>query len=101
MTRREHLLVRLSEECSEVIKEVSKILIFGMDDIPPEKKLEPNSKRLTQEIVDVFALIDMLKEDGFPMEVLDSEESMETAMQQKRDKVEHYLEYSREKGLLR
>jgi len=32
MTREEHLLVITSEECPEVIKEVSKSLRFGLDD---------------------------------------------------------------------
>ena len=36
MNREEHLLTILSEECAEVIKDVSKALRFGLDDYPPD-----------------------------------------------------------------
>jgi len=32
MTRVEHLLIKLSEECNEIGKAVSKALLFGLDD---------------------------------------------------------------------
>ena len=98
MTRREHLLVCLSEECAEVIKEVTKILRFGLDDKPgislKGEPYEPNSVRLDNELNDVMAVVEMLKKDG-----LDIWFSSEKA-QAKWDKVEKYMKYAHEKGTL-
>ena len=93
MTRREHLLVCLAEECSEVIKEVTKILRFGLDDKQGEE-YEPNSVRLDNELNDIMAVVEMLKKDG-----LDIWFSSEKA-QAKWDKVEKYMKYAHEKGTL-
>jgi len=98
MTRREHLLVCLAEECSEVVKEVTKILRFGLDDGPIEslggKILEPNSVRLDNELNDVMAVVEMLKKDG--VDIWFSSEKART----KWDKVEKYMEYAHKKGTL-
>ena len=98
MTRREHLLVCLSEECAEVIKEVDKILRFGLNDSPIESLggniLEPNSVRLENEMNDVMAVVDMLRSEGIKI-MFTSEKA-----QAKKDKVEKYMKYSHEKGLL-
>ena len=97
MTRREHLLVCLSEECAEVIKEVDKILRFGLKDKPFAEggvDHEPNDIRLENELNDVMAVVDMLKNEG-----VDIWFSSEKA-QAKKEKVEHYMKYAHSKGLL-
>lgn len=96
LSRQEHLLICLAEECAEVQKEVSKILRFGLDDRPPSKLADvteqPNSARLSQEITDVQALIRMLIKEGFPIKINQRD------IIKKCQKVETYMKYAKEKG---
>jgi len=98
MTRQEHLLVCLAEECAEVQKEITKILRFGLNDKPIEslggKNLEPNSVRLHREVVDVLAVIDMLMDEGL-IEDVDVKD-----VEAKQERVEKYMKYAHEKGML-
>jgi hypothetical protein len=97
MTRREHLLICLAEECAEVQKEITKILRFGLKDKPfvaGGNNLEPNDVRLENELNDVMAVVDMLRSEG--IKVMFSSEKA----QAKKDKVEKYMKYSHSKGLL-
>ena len=98
LSREQHLLVCLSEECAEVQKEISKILRFGMSDKHISSlagnTLEPNSARLSQEIVDVQALIRMLIKEGTPIEI------RQRAIITKCKQVETYMKYAQEKGML-
>ena len=63
MTKIEHLLTCMSEECAEVIKEVSKALRFGLDDSHP---CEPgtNHVRIERELNDLYGTIELLAENG-------------------------------------
>ena len=99
MTRQEHLLICLAEECSEVQKEISKILRFGIEDAPFEsprsgKDLKPNRERLQNELTDVFAIIEMLDKEGIHTK-LDRR-----AIEAKITKVEYYIQYAKDKGLV-
>ena len=53
----------LSEECAEVIQIKSKIIRFGIDDFHPGNK-KTNRDSLVQELGDVLAIIDILKNNG-------------------------------------
>ena len=64
MNRTEHLLVILMEECSEVQKNASKALRFGLDDHAPDSNIS-NSQMITNEIGDLYAAIQMLFDDYF------------------------------------
>ena len=83
--KRGEALTILQEECAEVIYITSKIMRFGLHDIHPETKIE-NRKALNQEIGDVLALIDILKE----LEVVTDEEILEAKVK----KVEKLKIYS-------
>ena len=98
MNRQEHLLVVLSEECSEVIKDVSKALRFGLDDIKPNQtpNLElTNSDKITNELADVFAVVDMLVEEGIIFMPTQS------AITEKKYKVEHFIKYAINNGSIK
>ena len=55
MNKTEYLLVILSEECAELLKEISKALRFGLDDQEPERKLT-NREKIVNEFNDLFCL---------------------------------------------
>lgn len=63
MNRREHLLVVLAEECAEVAHRTAKVLRFGLDDVEPGKDLM-NAEQLCVELAHVFAMIQMLVDEG-------------------------------------
>jgi len=86
MNRREHLLVILGEECSEVHKEICKILRFGYD----------NDKwtRLQAEYNEILAMMEMLADEGIVVYEHDH------IKQAKKDKVEKYLLESKKLGTL-
>ncbi len=110
MTREQHLLVCLAEECSEVVKEATKILRFGLIEEGDElrhttlkgRAVEPNGPRLEQEIVDVLAVVDMLFQECEFFDILDAEnqDKMEIAIKAKQKKIEAYMEKAHEYGQL-
>lgn len=96
MTRTEHLLTILAEECAEVAQEVAKALRFGPTEIMPGQPLN-NAQRIKREFVDLLAVYGMLCREG----VLEAAAPMdEPAIAGKQERVESYLEFSRECGTL-
>ena len=93
MTELEHIFACLSEECGEVIQEVSKIHRFGVNDNHPKVGI-PNEERLSNEMNDLMGVVEMLKERGIKIEL------SATKMLEKKAKVEKYMEYARGKGTL-
>lgn len=89
MTRTEHLLVILAEECAEVAQRAIKAARFGLQEVQPDQELT-NLQRLVYELNDLAAMADMLEPSW-----MDSE-----AINTKILKVEHYLEYSASCGTL-
>ena len=62
MNVKEHLLTCLAEECSEVAKEVSKALRFGLNDkYPKDPDQRTNSQRIVDELNDLVAVVKMLE----------------------------------------
>ena len=96
MTREEHLLSILIEECAEVQQRATKALRFGMDD---PKGTEPgqnltNENRLYYEINDLLAAITLLGEER------QKQYSNFSLQQEKMQKVEKYLKLSQKIGTL-
>ncbi len=89
MNRTEHLLITLSEECSEVSQVACKALRFGLNDIGPGKQ-ENNIRSLERELADVIAVAEML---GLRIREEDKDAKMA--------KVKKYMEYSRKVGTLK
>lgn len=96
MNRTEHLLTILAEECNEVGQRVSKALRFGLNEVQPGQTRQ-NTDRLLEEILDLFAVVEMLQEEG----LIYIEPSIGTAaIDAKKAKVEKFLEYSKQCGTL-
>lgn len=94
MNRREHLLSCLAEECCEVGQRVSKALRFGLDEVQTGQELN-NAERIRAEYIDLLAVMRMLVDDGYIEPVTDADLP---AMEDKRAKVEKYIEYARQQG---
>ena len=64
MEHNENLLVVALEECSEVQKEISKALRFGIDNCPPDEPNITNGELILKEYYQLCAVMDMILEQG-------------------------------------
>ena len=94
MNKEQYLLIKLSEECSEVSQITSKSLRFGIGNIRPDS-VYTNSQKITQELADVMAAAMYLEEEG----VINMPGS--AMIQESRDKIDKYLEYSKLIGIVK
>jgi hypothetical protein len=93
VTRTEHLLVILMEECAEVQQRASKALRFGLSEVQPGQT-KTNAERLAGELADLQAAEIMLFRDGL-VGAMSGER-----ISAKREQVERFLRYSAECGTL-
>jgi NTP pyrophosphatase (non-canonical NTP hydrolase) len=94
MTREEHLLIILAEECNEVAQRAAKALRFKLTDPDGKEPNQPytNKDRLILEINDLLAVIEMVfGEQDIVSQMLKDD---------KKKKVEKYLELSKKLGTL-
>lgn len=98
LTKQEHLLVCLMEECGEVIQAASKALRFGLDDDHQSANPDIVSPRhyLRKELNDLFAVTGLLMNEGIlPAAWIDAE-----MVHAKREKLAGFMTYAREQGTL-
>lgn len=93
MTETEHLFTIVMEECCEIGQRASKAKRFGIDEIQPGQSLS-NAERIMGEYADLVAMIHMLQDrkllPGLDFRLVEA----------KKEKVAHFLEYSRQQGTL-
>lgn len=65
MNEREWMFNKLSQECIEVSKEVSKVLEFGPSRHHPSEPFKTNKKRVESELNDLMGVIDKMIGDGY------------------------------------
>lgn len=94
MTRIEHMLTVLAEECNETAQRATKALRFGMTEIQPGQSLT-NAARLLGEYSHIVCAIAMLKREGVLPDC-----DIHGSAELKRIQVEHFLEYSAKCGTL-
>jgi hypothetical protein len=95
MTRTEHLLIILAEECVEVAQRCSKALRFGLNEVEPGQS-DTNARRIEVEMHDILAVYGMLREvEALPITVGGA-----VLTEMKRQKVDKYLAHSRQCGTL-
>jgi len=99
MTREDHLLVIIAEECVEIAKNATKALRFGLDDCEPGQP-DTNGRRICLECADLQAVLEMLAESNFLFQLTGNSIDMKRAMDAKKVKVEKFLRYSSERGRL-
>ena len=95
MRREEHLLQCLQEEAAELIQAASKINRFGLRDFNPETG-ENNEDKFIAEAHDLIAVLQMVN-DEFHLGIGETWKS-ELAIEDKKKKVNKYIEYARERG---
>lgn len=96
MTREDLLLTMLAEECAEVTQVVSKALRFGLHNIRNAQE-STNAQRIVHEFYDIFAVFEMLEEEG----ILDtSSNTVEEHIKIKKARIEEYLLVSKTCGRL-
>lgn len=90
MNKQEYLLTCLAEEASEISHAVAKALRFGLEDVSPDTGMT-NRDQIIKEFHDLFAVFEMLE----LLEQLDY-----NMLNEKQEKVEYWMEYSKSKGCL-
>jgi hypothetical protein len=94
MTKNELLLTILAEECVETAQRATKSIRFGIDEIQKNQELN-NSERLIYEFNDIYAVMEMLLEEGVISTIIDRD-----AIEKKKQKILKYMEYSRSLGIV-
>lgn len=87
MTREQHLLIGVMEECAEVAHRCSKALRFGLEETQEGQTLT-NRERIVNEVTDLVAVLGMAN-----LLTIDMRQAVA-----KQDKVERYLGYARSLG---
>ena len=93
MTKTEYLIVCLIEELSEMQQELSKCLRFTINDKHPSKQ-ETNLEGVCREWSDVLAILEQLDDQGIVIE------SDDRQIDAKHAKLEKFMRYSEELGVL-
>lgn len=95
MTRAEHLLACLAEECDEIGKNCMKALRFGLADGYPGSN-STNAEEISRELTDLFAVMRMLVAEG----IIPKPDLGGPAITGKQAKVEKFMLYAEGKGAL-
>ena len=97
MNKTEHLLTCLMEECAEIQKAAAKALRFGLDDHAPNSD-STNAEDISTEIIDLLAVIEMLKEEKIIPEI--RQHNADSLIARKKEKVKQYMNYVKERGTM-
>lgn len=95
MTRMQYFFGCLAEEAAEVGQRASKAQRFGAYEVQPGQHAT-NAERLTFEMNDLLAVLDILREEGIRFEGIGDEKAIE----KKKAKLRRYMEYSATVGLV-
>ncbi len=97
--RKEYLLACLIEECQEVSQRATKALRFGLTEVQPGQDLT-NGSRIRGEFLDLLTVADLLRAEGVELFNFASNSDMRH-MREKAEKVEKFMEYSKQVGAYR
>lgn len=95
LTKEQHLIATLMEECAEVQQVCGKILRFGLNDAHAKTGNVPNIKLLIYELDDLMAVAQMLQDVGV-LPKRDADSSLRVSL--KKAKVEAFINYAKQVG---
>lgn len=95
MTKIEHLLTCLAEECMETAQRASKAIRFGINEIQSGQPLD-NSDRIVLELNDILAVAELLAEEN----AITSEFRIQKFIDGKKEKLRSWMAYSEKMGSL-
>lgn len=95
MTRTDHLLWNIAEECAEVAQRASKAARFGLKEVQAGQDF-PNDQRIWHEMADLIAVMELWKEHGLVSPPPDYRERIDA----KKARFEKFLELSAFQGRL-
>ncbi len=95
MTTEQWLLTTLAEECAEVAQRCSKAIRFGLKEVQPGQE-KNNTKRLYEEIADLFGTIEYIENLG----IMDGPVTLKPLIDRKFERLAKYLKYARELGIV-
>lgn len=95
MTREEHLITILAEECAEVAQRCSKANRFGLSEIQGGQALD-NSERICEEARDLVTLLTMCRAEGLIDDFMPTREEHLAKV----ERVESTIRYAQELGTL-
>lgn len=98
MNRVEYLLSKLAEECNEAAQRCMKAQQFGPNQVQIGQNMT-NVERVTYELNDVYAMVDMLRAELGQVN-RDFGARSAKLIDEKREKVSQYMELSRKFGAL-
>lgn len=97
MNKVQYLLQLLQEECSEVIQDSSKCNRFGCNSRSHASQTPmSNFQHLVGELNDVFAIVQMLQNEGFDLTNFGNQDAIDAKIA----KVKRYMQDSINEGLL-
>lgn len=91
MTREQYLLQKLQEEAAEVIQRASKVNRFGLLEVQPGQT-ENNRDRLRGELIDLFAVLAILLDDGILLSF--DTPDVPQRIEDHKNKLEKFYDYS-------
>jgi hypothetical protein len=97
MTKKQFLLLKLSEECAEVAQRCSKQIQFGRDEKQKDQD-KTNGERLKGELLDLISIWALLEQMGEVPHF--SEDEIDLAIENKKIKLQKYLKLSNDLGQL-
>lgn len=97
MNEQQYLLTCIAEEASEVVKDATKAIRFGLYDMHQDNGNIPNAVRLIQELNELIALVELAgKKSYLDLSMLNDP----VIKNNKIMKYEKYAEYARQNGTL-
>lgn len=93
MKRWQYLLLKLSEECSEVSHRASKAMRFGMDEVQ-SGQTDNNGDRIIGELRDLTTVVTLLMREGILPNTIIAPNAADF------ERVEKYYQYSKARGLV-
>lgn len=97
INRQQALLIKLSEECTELSQRASKSIRFGLSEVEPGQDKD-NLTRLADEFFDVITVVEILLTEH--PELREKFSVSSDTFPSKKSRLDKYMKYSQELGII-